>query len=134
MGLEWSSSLSVNVAEIDGQHQKLITMMNDLYNAMRTGKGKDAIGPILTSLIEYAGSHFILEEKLMAQHFYPQAAPHKAEHTAFVKKVSDFKKEFDKGTAMLSVELMNFLYDWLKNHIMKTDKAYGPFFNSKGVH
>ena len=34
---------------------------------------------------------------------------------------------------MLSMEVMSFLSDWLKNHIMKTDKQYGPYLNGKGV-
>jgi len=28
---------------------------------------------------------------------------------------------------------MNFLSDWLKTHIVGSDKKYGPFFNSKGL-
>jgi hemerythrin-like metal-binding protein len=58
---------------------------------------------------------------------------HKLEHKKFVGQVGEFKKLFDSGKAMLSMEVMSFLSDWLKNHIMKTDKQYGPFFNGKGV-
>jgi hemerythrin len=28
---------------------------------------------------------------------------------------------------------MNFLKDWLSNHIMNSDKKYGPFLTGKGV-
>jgi hemerythrin len=31
------------------------------------------------------------------------------------------------------MDLMVFLTDWLKNHIMKTDQAYVPFLKDKGV-
>ena len=40
--IQWNDSLSVNVVEIDKQHQKLVAMINDLNDAMRQGKGKDA--------------------------------------------------------------------------------------------
>ena len=33
----------------------------------------------------------------------------------------------------MTVEVMNFLKDWLSNHIQTSDKKYGPFLNSKGV-
>ena len=42
--IQWNSSLIVNIAEIDRQHQKLIQMINDLVGAMRQGKGKDILG------------------------------------------------------------------------------------------
>ena len=34
---------------------------------------------------------------------------------------------------MLSMEVMNFLKNWLVKHIMGTDKHYGPYLNAKGV-
>jgi hemerythrin len=37
--IQWNDRLSVHVAEIDGQHQKLVGMINDLNDAMRQGKG-----------------------------------------------------------------------------------------------
>jgi hemerythrin len=48
-----------------------------------------------------------------------------------VAKVLEFTKEFEQGRAAISMDLMRFLTDWLKNHIMKTDKAYAPFFKEK---
>ena len=34
----------------------------------------------------------------------------------------------------ISIEVMNFLKDWLSNHILGSDKRYGPFLNGKGLH
>ena len=34
---------------------------------------------------------------------------------------------------MLSLEVMNFLKDWLKNHIQDSDQKYGQFLNEKGI-
>jgi len=33
----------------------------------------------------------------------------------------------------MSVEVMEFLKDWLEKHILGTDRKYGPFLNDKGV-
>jgi hemerythrin len=33
----------------------------------------------------------------------------------------------------VSIEVMNFLKNWLDKHIMETDQKYGPYLNSKGI-
>ena len=131
--IEWTDSLSVNVAEIDRQHKKLIAMINDLNDAMRQGQGKDVAGKIINGLISYTETHFSTEEKYFDRFGYPEADGHKKEHAAFVQKVSEFNNGFEKGKLGLSIELMRFLSDWIKNHIMIVDKKYGPFFNEKGL-
>jgi len=131
--MEWSSSLSVNVAEIDSQHQRLIHLINDLDAAMRVGKGKDILGKIISQLANYTVAHFSTEETYFDKFGYPEAPTHKAEHKKFVEEVSKFKKDFDDGRVGLSTTIMNFLTDWLKSHIMGKDKKYGPFFNGKGL-
>jgi hemerythrin len=131
--IQWNDSLSVNVVEIDKQHQKLIGMINDLHDAMLQGKGKDILGKTVNGLISYTGSHFKTEERYFDQFGYPEANNHKKEHSDFITKVSEFKNGFEKGKLGLTIEIMNFLSDWLRNHINGIDKKYGPFFNAKGL-
>ena len=131
--IQWNDSFSVKVAEIDRQHQKLVSMINDLGDAMKQGKGKDVLGNIISGLVSYTATHFKTEEKYFDQFGYPETDSHKKEHAAFVKKVTDFKDGFEKGKLGLSIKVMNFLSDWLKNHIKKTDMKYSQFFNEKGL-
>lgn len=131
--IQWNDSFSVKVAEIDRQHQKLVSMINDLSDAMKQGKGKDVLGNIISGLVSYTATHFKTEEKYFDQFGYPETDSHKKEHAAFVKKVTDFKDGFEKGKLGLSIKVMNFLSDWLKNHIKKTDMKYSQFFNEKGL-
>jgi len=129
----WNEGLSVHVAEIDRQHQRLITMIGELDSAMRAGKGRDVMGKIVNGLISYTGTHFATEEKYFDQFGYPEADAHKTEHRNFVQKVSEFKTGFEAGKLGLSIQVMDFLSDWLKSHISVTDKKYSPFFNAKGL-
>ncbi len=131
--MTWDDSFSVGVKRIDDQHKKLVGMINDLNEAMRQGKGKDVIGKIITGLVEYTVTHFSLEERLFTQVGYADAPAHKKTHEAFVAKVTKFKKDFESGRIAMSVEVMNFLSDWLKTHIKGTDKQYSSLFIEKGI-
>lgn len=131
--IQWNDTFSVNVAEIDKQHQKLIAMINELHDAMRQGKSNDVLKPILNGLIEYTGVHFKTEENLFARYKYPEAENHKKAHADFVAKVMDFKTRFESSAVGLSIDVMTFLSNWLQNHIKGEDKKYAPFLNANGV-
>ncbi len=131
--MEWKETYSVNVQEIDGEHQKLIGMINELHDAMKVGKGKTIITIILRGMINYATTHFATEEKYMRVFDFPGYAEHKAEHDAFTNKVIDFQRQYNRGSTMLTFDVMDFLNHWLVTHIQGTDKKYGPFFNMKGL-
>ena len=132
--IDWNESLSVGIASIDEQHKKLVKMINDLNEAMRSGRGKDVIGNILNDLVSYTQIHFRHEEDLFARHGYPEADSHKQEHADLVAKVMDFKQQFDDGSTSLTISVMNFLSRWLTSHIKGTDREYAPFLQEKGVH
>jgi len=131
--ITWNDNLSVNVQEIDLQHKKLVGMLNDLHEAMLQGKGSEAMGKIINDMIDYAGVHFQTEEKYFVKFGYLEAGSHKREHADFVNKVNKFNQEFNKDSFTLTFNVLQFLSDWLKNHIMIVDKKYSSFFNEKGL-
>ena len=91
------------------------------------------ISKIIDGLVRYTDTHFKQEEQYFDKLGYPGTANHKKEHADFVKKVSDFRDGFEEGKASLTIEVMNFLSDWLRYHIKGTDKKYSQFFNEKGI-
>jgi hemerythrin len=129
----WNESLSVNVAEIDLQHKKLIDMINELNNGMKVGKGQEVLGKIVGELVSYSVTHFQTEERYFDQFGYPETDAHKKEHAAFSEKAMEIKNKFETRSLMLSIEVMDFLSDWLKKHIMGSDKKYAAFFNANGL-
>jgi hemerythrin len=131
--IEWDSSLSVNVKEIDRQHQKLIGLINQLHDAMQEGKGREVIGVIVTELVDYTETHFKAEEEYFRIYGYPDSESHMKEHVYFVDKVSNVKAKIESGRTTVSVEVMVFLSNWLKKHIKGTDKNYTSFFNENGL-
>ena len=91
-------------------------------------------GSILERLVSYTVYHFGFEEKLFQKHGYPEYEQHKKAHENLVAKVKEFKTKVQSGDATISMELMNFLKDWLASHIKGTDKKYVPFMREHGVH
>jgi len=131
--LTWNVNYSVGNQEIDNQHQRLIVLINSLHEGMKIGKGKDILLAVLDELANYTIFHFANEEKLFELHQYPNKLKHKKEHSEMVAKVMSFKESYFNGNTLLSLEVMNFLRDWLINHIAKSDKDYSAFFITKGV-
>lgn len=130
---KWDERLSVGVSEFDAQHKELVGYVNKLNDAMMQGRGKNIVSEVLDELIKYTESHFRAEEIKMETYGYPEYARHKAEHTLLIEKVQAFKRDFEAYKTSLTLELMQFLRQWVMDHIMKTDKRYSAFFNEKGV-
>ncbi len=129
----WHSNYTVNVKEIDKQHQQLISIMNELHDGMKAGKGKEVLSRVLDELIKYTAFHFKYEEMLFDKFSYPDTAVHKRQHADLVQQVLEYKENFDSGKKILTIEVMDFLKEWLTNHIVGADKNYSSFLNGKGV-
>ena len=132
--LNWDNKYSVQVKEIDEQHKSWINLINYMHEAMKAGKGKDVLGDILDEVLNYTVYHFSSEEKLFNKYNFPDAAAHKKLHDDFVKEFKKLKQDFDKGSTLLSIDVMQRLKNWLTNHILSTDKQYSAFLNSKGLY
>jgi hemerythrin-like metal-binding protein len=112
---------------MDAQHKHLMQLLNDLHDGMSRGAGKDAVRGVLDQLIQYTRAHFADEERALEAARYPKLAEHKAEHKALTDKVLQFRDDWAAGRVALSVHVLTFLKDWLKHHIMGTDKQYAPY-------
>jgi len=119
---EWKPNMSVGNALIDNDHRKLVHYVNEMHHAMMGGRGREIVGPILDKLVAYTKEHFGREEIIWKAGRYADFELHKRQHEQLLKTVADFHAKYAAGTAALSVDVMNFLRDWLKNHILKADK------------
>lgn len=131
--IEWEEKLSVGVSEIDTQHKKLTDILNELNDAMKNGNGNKALKPILDGLVSYVSEHFSTEEMLMEKYDYTESFLHKKAHKEFVQKVKSFQKDFDSGKVLLTLDIQEFLKNWLVEHIMNIDKRFGIYLASKGI-
>jgi hemerythrin len=135
MGIfQWTERYAVQVTDFDRQHKSLFRMVNELHEALGRGRGKDVVGKILQQLIEYTATHFAEEEAAMEKNGFPELKSHEAEHRSMTEQILKFQKDFQAGKVGVATALMLFLQKWLHDHLLETDKKYGPFLNEKGIH
>ena len=130
---DWSASYSVGVGSVDAQHQNLFAMGRELHAAMVAGQGKAALGRILDRLVQYTTVHFAHEERLMRLYDYPDSAAHRAQHEALTKQVLKFQEDFDAGRAAMTVQLLQFIRNWLQHHIQESDLKLAPHLKERAV-
>jgi methyl-accepting chemotaxis protein/hemerythrin len=131
--LEWDASYSVGIEKYDTAHKVLFNMVNDLADAMQQKKSKDAIGRVLNGLAEYTINHFADEERSFEQSHYPEETQHKALHKKLLDQVTELIGKFNAGEPLIAQDVINFLKDWLINHIKGVDMRYGPHLNKNGI-
>lgn len=131
--IEWSPKYSVEFSSIDEQHRQLIKIINDLHDAMKNGKGKEILGTSISNLLDYTKTHFEYEEQEMKLKNYPELQLHSKIHKDLVNQVVEYKKKFDNGETVLTMDIMDFLRNWLLDHIMKTDKKLGSYLKEAGM-
>lgn len=129
----WSNDYGVKVRQFDEQHRKLFDIVNELYDAMRDGKGTQVVNKVLDSLVSYTQAHFSAEERLMRLYEFPGYSSHKKLHDQLVSQVRDFQGRAEKDPGAVTLAVMTFLKNWLVQHIQGEDANYGPFLNGKGI-
>lgn len=134
--IHWTDRYSVGVRVIDDQHKRLIGIINELHRAMAEGRGQAVIANTYAELCDYAVYHFNTEKDLMNRYgmFGEDLRKHRNEHHDFVKAAAQFRRRLEQGDRALVVVAMDFLWGWLNQHILGTDKVLGEFLNGKGVH
>lgn len=133
--LKWTEDYSVGVKQFDEQHEKLFSYLTELYEAFDKHKNnKEIASKTLNDLIVYMFYHFTSEEFYMKKYSYPELSLHVSEHNKLREKVFKYQEDLNAGKKVIQVrELTDFLTDWIKNHILKTDKNYVSFFKKLGV-
>ncbi|MEM7184880.1 MAG: bacteriohemerythrin [Spirochaetota bacterium] len=138
--IQWKDEYATGLIEIDNQHQKLFSILVELYqlhkqnNTSLLGVQSD-IARILTHRNDYVGVHFFLEEQVLQNNEYPDLEEHVKKHEVFDNKIQTLLAKFTElkdrqeewAFAEFVESLLEFLSNWLKNHILVEDFKYKPF-------
>ena len=130
---QWEDKYSVGIQSIDNQHKEIFMLLNKLLEAMKMGHANDVTIQIIQELERYAVIHFQKEEYFFQRFNYQGSAEHITEHQNFIKKIAVLKSEINSGKMILTIELLNFLKDWIDHHILVVDKKYSECFRQNGL-
>jgi len=122
--MEWDDTLSVKVPEFDEAHKKLVVMIDNLHAAMKQRKGRELVSSLLKEMETYAQEHFSQEESFMKKHGYSALDSHMGMHKLFIEKIAGLEKDASAGKLTVTIDLLDFLRNWLVGHIKEIDGKY----------
>jgi len=129
----WNEVYNTGIVTIDTQHKVILKILNELYDVVFINKKDDKLAGILHELVQYTIYHFEEEEKLFEKYHFIAEKEHKKEHALFVEQISAFKQKLNTNDRLITLELIDFLKNWLIDHILVKDQEYVKFFNAKGI-
>jgi hemerythrin len=130
--MSWNDDLSVGIQEIDEQHRILINLIYRIFNEGLIKRNASVANEVLAELVQYTVIHFAVEESLFRIFDYPGYEVHKEQHEELKNQVMALKEKVEQGEE-INTQLISFLRNWLKNHIVQEDKKYSGFFAEKGL-
>lgn len=120
------------IEAIDEEHRGLFEIIGNAYRMIESGimvsDHYDDIMSLLDQLEEYTEVHFAHEEEYMEQIGYPKLEEQRRAHAVFLDRLEekDLGENLDNQQEYLE-NLLDFLYAWLGNHILKMDKPIGSY-------
>ncbi|MFQ6604382.1 MAG: bacteriohemerythrin [Fidelibacterota bacterium] len=131
----WTDDWSVGVSSIDDDHRHLVALIQKLFHSMMTEQGTDFINAVFIELIEYTKTHFSREESVFEKYGFDELDHHKILHQQLIDEVlKEGSHILDKGKEQdLSFELLDFLKNWLVNHIIKEDLKFKSFLAKHNI-
>lgn len=130
----FTDKFKTGIELIDEEHRRLFEIIkeaNDLIHAEFLHDKYDEILHILDELRNYTETHFSDEEAFMEQINYPELEAQQKAHSAFIEKLVNINfaefDEIDNNQQSYLFELINYLLNWLTNHILGSDLKIGEY-------
>jgi hemerythrin len=131
--IKWDNKYCVGISTIDEQHKKLFGFLNKTIDAKEHSDNKEELKEVLEEMMTYALEHFETEEAYMREFDYPQCRYHSEEHYRFFTKTIAYFDRVVNGDYHISNELIEYLKQWLVNHIQVSDRQYIDCFKKNGL-
>lgn len=134
--LVWNEKLETGIQLMDNQHKYWLFLMNKLHDAVQENIDKTLIEKIFSGMLDYTRIHFADEERLLFENGYPDYDAHKKLHDNFIEQLEELRKRLQQGQLsdwQSTLEIINLMSKWFREHIRKADQKYAAFLKEKGV-
>ncbi len=129
-GIEWTENLAIDISPIDEDHKMLVELLNRSMVLTDPENAHEEFEQILKELLDYTQYHFKREEALMQACGYDDIDFHCQIHQFLINQVTQKQERFQSGR-LSAEELVDFLNEWLLNHIEVMDRSIAPFCKGK---
>lgn len=119
--IEWTPAYSIGNAEVDREHQLLISQINQLYDQLSQPMDLIAIEAMLTEIQTDISTHFALEELLMQEAGFAEFETHRQDHERLLDQIQDMIFHFTEDPKSGKELLANRLSDWFSHHFKSFD-------------
>ncbi len=125
----WQEQHSVHVEDMDVQHRRLISFVDDLMTALRGRRPRQVLAGILSGYVQYLYIHFADEEQFMGANGFPGLADHAAVHEGIYRRLSELQQRFEAGECDLVEADAAAMFGSLEDHFIHSDRGYGEYFS-----
>jgi hemerythrin len=131
--LEWLEEYNLFKSEIDDQHKKIFTLVNEIIDTERLYPKSEKFAIILSQLTDYGKEHFKIEEDIMIKCNFPGYEQHRKEHQDYILKVAMFNFNFNSANFTEPDIVLDFVSKWWYHHILYNDLHLAQFLHGSDL-
>lgn len=122
----WDAQLfELGISNLDQEHQKLISLMNLIYEKNQSATPKEELLKIMTEFIDFVLLHFHHEESHMEKIKFSDLHNHRSIHHRLLSQLKQHHQDFESGSSeKINESFFDFLALWLTTHIQHFDRKY----------
>ena len=93
--IEWNDRLSIGIPEIDVDHKRFISLVNEFNRSIAGRMDLSEIKKRLQPILDDAVQHFAHEERLFKQWNYPDVEDHERKHAEIIATLQTIIKQLN---------------------------------------
>jgi len=131
--IEWDENMSIGVYLIDEQHRELVSLINNISDAVDRGANTTEISRFIRRFYNYTITHFQTEESLMDHETYPEYFAQVREHLDCSLKALEFHRMFLENPDFNLKEFLAYIVEWFVHHTTGIDKTLSDHLLKRGL-
>ena len=134
MNFTWTPEHALGHERIDDDHRHLFALAAKVVEVFTISTDSQQAQQAFDALLQFARTHFALEENLMQSAGYPDFAHHANVHNALLHELITAQRRLQKGLLRQPKKLTSFLLDWLTIHMDLSERELVEFLNRPAIH
>lgn len=118
---------------VDNEHRLQLSLLAAVRQAVAESRPASEIDEILERFVDFTKVHFASEVALMRLFQYPHYQSHVGEHDRSLEQIEELEAAYGSGRVALTLQRVDTLSDWIRQHILSTDDALGRYLVRLGV-